>query len=199
MPALLLSLLLLAAPFWDAKAPADWTDVELSQMLADSPWAQTAQGPNSNLPAVSVYLATAKPVQLAEAERERRAIAKLKGKAPDFDPFAGEYAAWLAEKSKDQIILAIRVGNRREYAEAQELDQLEKESILRVGKKKIQMTGYFPPSSQDPYLRIAFPRPQLQPSDKTILFELYLPGVAGPFRTVEFKLDTLTFAGRREL
>ncbi len=198
---MLLSLLLLAAPFWDAKAPVDWTDVELSQLLADSPWALFATGSSPNLPAVPVYLATAKPVQLAEAERERRAIAKLKlkGKTPDFDPFADEYAAWLAENSKDQIILAIRVGNRREYAEAQELDQLEKESVLRVGKKKIQMTGYFPPSSQDPYLRIAFPRPQLQLSDKTIRFELYLPGVAGPFRTVEFKLDTLTFAGRREL
>ena len=199
MPALFLSLLLLAAPFWDAKAPADWTDIEVSQMLADSPWAQAAVGPSPNLPVLPIYLATAKPVQLAEAERERRATAKLKGKAPDFDPFADEYATWLAQNSKDQIILAIRVGNSRRYSEAKELDLLEKDSVLRVGKKKIQMTGYFPPSSHDPYLRIAFPRPQLQPGDKTIRFELYLPGVPGPARTVEFKLDTLMFAGRREL
>ena len=187
-----------AAPFWDAKQPVDWTDVELSQMLADSPWSQTAAGPNPNFPTVQVYLATAKPVQIAEGERERRAVAKLKGKAPEFDPFAEEYASWLAENSKDQLILAIRVGNRKEYSDNAELDQLEKESVMRVGKKKVSITGYFPPSSHDPYLRIAFRRPQLQPSDKEIRFELYLPGVAGPFRTVEFKLDGLMFGGRRE-
>jgi hypothetical protein len=195
---ILLTLLLAAAPFWEAKGPAAWSDEELGKMLTDSPWAQVAPGPSANLPAVQVYLATAKPIQLAEAEQERRAKAKLKGKAPEADPFAEEYAAWLAENSRDQIILAIRTGNHRAFNDTKELDQLEKESVLRVGRKKIPMTGYFPPSERDPFLRIAFPR-QVQASDKTVRFELYIPGVAGPFRSVEFKLEALKFGGRLEL
>ena len=73
MLAILLTLLLAAAPFWEAKGPAAWSEDELNQLLTESPWAQVAEGPSANLPGVQVYLATAKPIQLAEAERERRA------------------------------------------------------------------------------------------------------------------------------
>ena len=70
MLAILLTLLLAAAPFWEAKGPAAWSEDELNQLLTESPWAQVAEGPSANLPGVQVYLATAKPIQLAEAERE---------------------------------------------------------------------------------------------------------------------------------
>ena len=73
MLAILLTLLLAAAPFWEAKGPTAWSEDELNQLLTESPWAQVAEGAGANLPGVQVYLATAKPIQLAEAERERRA------------------------------------------------------------------------------------------------------------------------------
>jgi hypothetical protein len=148
---------------------------------------------------VLAYLATAKPIQLAEAEQSRRAEAKAKAKGKDaeFDPFAEEYAAWLAENSKDQIILAILAGNHPAFNNTKELDQLEKESALRVGRKKVPMTGYFPPSAHDPFLRIAFPR-QVQASDKSLRFDLYIPGLAGGFRSVEFAIENLKFGGRAE-
>jgi len=201
--ALLLSLLLLAAPYWEAKAPVDWTDTEVSQLLADSPWAQMVAGPDSRgaMPPVQLYLATAKPIQQAEQERERRAKLRAKAapsKTTDYDPFAEEYRVWLEDNSKSHIILAIRVGNSKAYADSKELDMLEKSSVMHVGRKKIQMTGYFPPSSGDPYLRIAFPRP-VNLSDKQIQFDLYLPGVAGPFRLAQFKLDPMVVAGKLEL
>jgi hypothetical protein len=202
MPKLLLSLFLLAAPYWEAKAPADWTDAEVSQLLSDSPWAQMVAGPDTRgtIPPVQVYLATAAPIRLAEVERDRRAklrASATKAKDSGYDPFAEEYGVWLEDNSKSHIIVAIRVGNAAAYSDAKELDSLE-DSVMRAGGKKIQMTGYFPPSARDPYLRIAFPR-QVQLSDKQLRFELYLPGVAGPFRFAEFKLQPMTVAGKLEL
>jgi len=70
---LALALLLLAAPFWEAKAPAQWTDIELRQMLVDSPWAQLIPGPTKSFSPVQAYLATAAPVRQAEEEIARRA------------------------------------------------------------------------------------------------------------------------------
>lgn len=196
MIAILLALVMAAAPFWEAKAPEKWTDEELAEVLGASPWVKTATA--GNMPGVGVYLATAKPMRLAEAERERRAREKAKGKAPEFDPSAEEYAEWLRENGTDQIILAVNVGYRREYGDEKELERLEKESAMVVGRKKIQMTGYFPPSAGDPVLRIAFPR-QVQGSDKAVRFDLYLPGVVGLYRSVEFRLEELVFGGRPEL
>ena len=203
LSSVLLTLFLLAAPYWDAKPPANWTDTEVSQLLADSPWAQMIPGPDSRgaMPPVQAYFATAKPIQQAEQERDRRA--KLRAKAApsndaDYDPFAEEYRAWLEDNSKSHIILAIRVGNSKAYSDGKELDALEKSTVMRVGRKKIQMTGYFPPSAHDPYLRIAFPR-QVQLTDKQVQFDLYLPGVAGPFRLAQFKLEPMVVAGKLEL
>ncbi|MEO8097635.1 MAG: hypothetical protein ABI811_08025 [Acidobacteriota bacterium] len=199
MAKLIISLLLLAAPFWQAKAPAEWTDAEVSDMFANSPWALRIGAPDVRTtgPTVPAYLATAGPIQVAERERERRGRAKAKGKA-EFDPFAEEYRAWLEDNSKSQIILAVRVGNNKAFNDSKELTELEKNSVMRVGRRKIPMTGYFPPSSGDPFLRMAFPR-EVVLSDKTVRFEIYLPGIGAPFRTVEVKLDTLVVDGKLEL
>ena len=40
-----LAALLFADPFWQTKPAKEWTDTELSQFLADSPWAQMAAQP----------------------------------------------------------------------------------------------------------------------------------------------------------
>ena len=65
--------LLAAPPFWESKAPREWTDRELSNMLTDSPWARAAVA-GGILPAAGVrtYLASALPMQEAEAESVRR-------------------------------------------------------------------------------------------------------------------------------
>jgi len=75
---------------------------------------------------------------------------------------------------------------------------MEEESILKVGKKKYQMTGHFPPTPADPYLRLVFPRP-IGPNDKSLVFELYLPGVGNTYRTVEFRIKELGYKGTPEL
>jgi len=75
---------------------------------------------------------------------------------------------------------------------------MEEESVMRVGRKKFKMTGHFPPSPSDPYLRMAFPR-QVTVNDKAVSFELYLPGVAIPFRAIEFTLKDMLVRGKLEL
>ena len=51
---------------------------------------------------------------------------------------------------------------------------------MQVGARKIKMTGHFPPTSRDPYLRMAFPRQPLG-DEKTLTFALYIPGLAAAF------------------
>jgi hypothetical protein len=67
-----------------------------------------------------------------------------------------------------------------------------------VGRKKFKMTGNFPPTERDPYLRIAFPR-EVQASDKTVTFELYVPGATPPYRSVEFKVKDMMVNGKLEM
>ncbi|HEX5431010.1 MAG TPA: hypothetical protein VFW83_03525, partial [Bryobacteraceae bacterium] len=63
---------LMAAPFWEAKSPQNWTNQELQTMLTDSPWAQMVAGPGTAepLPPVLVFIATAAPIEQAEQEQE---------------------------------------------------------------------------------------------------------------------------------
>jgi hypothetical protein len=39
----------------------------------------------------------------------------------------------------------------------------------------------------------------VEPSDKTLYFDLYLPGVPSPYRTAEFTLKDMVVAGKLEL
>src|ERR1035441_5857747 len=55
----------LAQPFWEAKPPERWTAKEIEEIRQDSPWAQRV-GPD---PKIVIYLATATPIEEAEAER----------------------------------------------------------------------------------------------------------------------------------
>ncbi len=75
---------------------------------------------------------------------------------------------------------------------------MEEDSVMHVGRKKIKMTGHFPPTATDPYLRLAFPR-QVSPTDKSVSFELYLPGVPNPFREAEFKVKDMVVNGKLEM
>jgi hypothetical protein len=199
IPLLVAFLSLMAAPFWESHPPAQWSDAEIETFLSDSPWAQVAPGPgNASVPVV-VRLATAGPIQDAEKEQVRRASLRRKsGPAAVEDPGAVEYRLWLEDNRATQIVIAIRMSTNQGLLDEREIRRMEDESVMRVGKRKIKMTGHFPPSAGDPYLRMAFPR-EVQASDKTLAFELYLPGVSAPFRAVEFKLKDMIVRGKLEL
>jgi len=185
-------LLIAAAPFWEAKSPADWSEDELGQMFADSPWAQALSGP-ANAASVVAYLATAAPMEQAERERARRSKKKT---APD--PMAEEYRLWLEDNRASQIVVAIPVADARAFADAQETRHMDQECAMRIGRKKFKMTGHFPPSPGDPFLRLAFPR-EVTAADKSVTFELYVPGIAMPFRSVEFRVKDMIVKGKLEI
>ena len=191
-------LFLFAARFWEIKPAAEWTDPEVSQMFAYSPWGVMVGGSGKAAlaPEVQIYLATAGPIVQAEQERERRAA--LKGRAAKDDPLAEEYRLWMEDNRKSQIVIAARVPPNAAFSNEREVRHMEEQSVLRVGRKRFKMTGHFPPSAGDPFLRMAFPR-QVELSDKTITFELYLPGVPPPFRVVQFNLKDLVLNGKLEL
>ena len=67
-----------------------------------------------------------------------------------------------------------------------------------TGRKTWQLAGHFPPNQSDPVLRLVFPR-EVQPTGKSVLFRLYLPGVAFPEREVEFRIRDLMYHGKLEM
>jgi hypothetical protein len=200
----LLSFVLCAAaafagvPFWEAKAPADWSDAEIEELLTHSPWAQEAISGNSDSGA-TVFIASARPIREAEAERNRREFEREKHhKAAVEDPTAEEYADFLRENEGKYIVLAVPVSDRRTLAIPSELKRMEQQCVLRVGKKKYRITGHFPPSPSDGFLRLVFPRAVTE-ADRTLRFELYIPAVSDPYRFAEFRVRDMMYKGRLEL
>jgi hypothetical protein len=198
---LLAVLLMYTASFWETKAPADWTDEELLKLFTDSPWAQMAeaamQKESHGSGGVQVFLATAGPMQEAEKERQRRYVRKSNRPVVE-SPMDTEYRLWLEDNHATQIVLAVRVPWTKDFGDAGEVKRMEEESIMRVGRKKYKMTGHFPPTQNDVYLRMAFPR-QVAESDKSVVFELYVPGLTPPFRTVEFRVKDMVVKGKLEM
>ncbi len=183
-------------PFWEAKNPAEWSDAELEEFFTNSPWAQQAISGKSSSGA-PVYIASAHPVREAEAERDRRAEAKAKN-PPVEDPTAEEYAGFLHENEGKYIILAVPVPNPKALADPAGVKRMEEECVLRVGKNKYKMTGHFPPSPSDPWMRLVFPR-VVTAEDKSFRFDLYLPFVRDPYRFAEFRVRDLIYKGRLEM
>ena len=150
-------LFLFAAPYWEAKAPVDWTEQEVQQLLTDSPWAQMLDAPSkAGSSSVQIFLATAAPIEQAEHQWDLRFRKKRPG-APA-NSHDEEFQAWLAENRVKQIVIAVMVNLPQALSDEQETRRMEEECVMRVGRKKFKMTGYFPPSASDPYLRLAFPR-----------------------------------------
>lgn len=176
-------LALLAAPFWETKAPGDWTDIEIERLLHDSPWAQMADP----APAVQVYLATAHPLREAEAEWARR-----RGK-----PLSEEYVDYIGQDGANKLVVAIAYKDLTALADGEEAHRMEEESIMKVGRQKYQMEGHFPPVPSDPFLRLVYPRVATE-RDKTVVFELYLPGY-GPYHEAEFRVRDMLYKGKLEM
>lgn len=190
MHALLPLLFFLAQPFWDTKPPERWTDAEIDIIRHESPWAQVA-GPD---PAVVVYLATAAPVEMAEAELRLR-IKKNTSRLPEPDP---DYIDYLRENRQNQFVLAIAYPTLRGLGKAEESKQMENDSVMVIGRKTYHFTGHFPPTPSDPVLRLIFDR-EVKGTDKTVSFRLYLPGLSFPERDVEFRVKDLMFQGKLEM
>jgi hypothetical protein len=206
---LVVALLLLVEPFWQVKPPMEWSDVELAQFLADSPWAQMSAQPGkaqvgknagSGQP-IQVYLATAGPVVKAVAERDRRAELRRPGitKALADDPLSEERAVWFADNREKHIIVAARVGNNDAFSKEAETRRLEQDSAMDTGHGRVKLSAYFPPTSTDPHLYLAFLRELVSPTDKIVSFELYLPGAPGPYRTLQFMVKDLLVDGKLEM
>jgi hypothetical protein len=178
-----LLLALLAAPFWETKAPRDWSEEELRALLHDSPWAQGADP----APAVQVYLATAHPMREAEAELARR-----RGK-----PLNDEYLEFLRQQGDQNVVLAIAYPRWTDLEDGGEAQRMQEESVMKVGRKRYKMVGHFPPVPSDPYLRLVYPR-EVTESDKSVTFELYLPGL-GPYHEAEFRVREMRWKGKLEM
>ena len=174
----------LAQPFWEANPPERWTAREIEEIRHDSPWAQRV-GPD---PQIVIYLATAAPIEEAEAEARVRAKNPLDEPDPD-------YLDFLRENRETRLVVAVPYSKKGAFAKPEELHRMEEESLMVVGHKTYKMAGHFPPTGADPVLRLVFPR-EAEASDKTVVFRLYLPGVEFPDREVEFRTKDLMYHGK---
>jgi hypothetical protein len=191
--------MLFAAPFWETREPRQWTDEELQELMTDSPWAQTTTFNQEH--EVPVYIASAKPLREAEAESLRRYTSlqeKLRKQQVTDLGARSEYEAYLAENEGKVIVIGIRNPNLKALAEAEESKHMEEESRLKAGRKVYRLSGHFPPAGADPVLRLVFPRPDLS-GVKDLHFELYIPGVTGPYREAVFRVKDLRFKGSIEM
>jgi hypothetical protein len=184
MRLLLALLFFLGPPFWEAKPPERWTDREIDAIRHDSPWAQSI-GPE---PMVLVYLATAGPIEDADQE------ARLRIKKPLGEPDP-DYLDYLRGNADKQFVLAIPGVPLSGLQKPGEERLMEEQNQMVVGRKSYKIVGHFPPTDADPVLRLVFPR-EVQATDKSVIFRLYLPGVPFPDRETEFRVKDLMYHGK---
>jgi hypothetical protein len=190
MHALLPLFFFLAQPFWEAKPPEAWTDAEIQTVRTESPWAQRT----TEAPVVVVYLATAAPIEHAEAELRLR-LKKNPHPMPEPD---ADYIEYLSGHREENFVLAVTYPTLAGLGDARESKRMEEESVMLIGKKSYGIIGHFPPTPSDPVLRLIFPR-AMKPTDKTVLFRLYLGGLKFPEREIEFRVKDLTYQGKLEM
>lgn len=185
MHALLPLLFLFAQPFWETKPPEQWTDREIDEVLMASPWTQMLEP----APEALAWLATARPIEEAEAE----ARLHQRNPMPQPDP---DYVDYLAGNRERVFVLAISYTTLTGLSKEPEAwKTIEKETVMRVGSKQYKVQGLFPPVPSDPVLRLIFPR-VVKPTDKSVHFQLYLPGFAYPERDAEFAVKDLSYHGK---
>jgi hypothetical protein len=182
--------LFLAQPFWESKPVEQWTDAEIQSFRTESPWAQRS----GSSPEVTVYFATAAPMERAETELRRR-LKNGGQRSPEPDP---DYTEYVRDHREENLVLAIAYPTLAGQGEARESKRMEEESVMIIGKKTYHMAGHFPPTSSDPVLRLIFPR-AIQATDKTVLFRLYLNGLNFPEREIEFRVKDLMWRGKLEM
>jgi hypothetical protein len=187
--------LLTATPFWDALDVKQWSEEQLIDFFGNSPWSQPAESTSGN--GVLTFLATAKPVQMAEVEKRRRQMKKVAGVDVIQDPAWDEFLEFLERDTSKYIVLAVAIPAEA-TREASEMSLMENQSFMKLGKQKIKMSGYFPPSPTDPYTRLIFPRAGAD-KVKELNFELFLPGTGTPYRQVFYPVKAMNYRGRLEM
>lgn len=176
--------------------PAEWSEEELLEFLSNAPWAQPAEtvgGAGRGRGAVRTFLATAKPMQAAELEQRRRRMPKDSPADPSWD----EFQEFLARDAAKYIVLAVAIPENASQ-DAKEMATMENESFLRLGKQKIKMSGYFPPSPSDPWTRLIFPRKDFK-GIKEFDFELYVPGTGTSYRQAFYRVKDMNYRGQLEM
>lgn len=189
----LLLMLLAATPFWESRTPQEWTEEQVLEFFSVSPWARQAESMSSGAGAATVatILATAKPMQEAEVEVRKRRFKKSQQIA---DPAWDEYQEFLERDMSKFIVLAVQVPAEA-TRDAEEMARLENESVLRIGKTKHKIAGYFPPSPTDPWTRLIFSR-KITEGAKELSFELYVPGTGAPYRQVVYPVKQCVYRGQ---
>src|SRR5258708_18388174 len=97
-------------------------------MLTDSPWARpaTAEG-IVRVPGVQTYLASALPMQEAEAEAIRRGRMTLSPESEDFREF-------LKKQKGESIVLTVAFPDPDRLADGKEARLMQEEGVLKVGR-----------------------------------------------------------------
>ncbi len=163
--------------------------------LSDSPWARPAEavgmrGAKGN--ASRTFLATAEPMRLAESEWRRRRIPK---DLRENDGAWQEYQEFLGKDAARFVVLAVAIP-KQAAMDAKEMAEMENQSVMRLGKRKVKMSGYFPASESDPFTRLIFSRVGVDGA-KEIVFELYVPGdVGGNFREAVYVAKEMQWKGK---
>ena len=184
--------LMLAGRFWESKPSADWTLNELNTIVSDSPWAQKVTA-SATSPAAFVYLATAEPMRIAEKEMRLRFV-KAGGAV---DELHEDYELLLRENAGKIVVLAVKSSQAEFPGDELEIKRMEQECVLKIGRRKFKLSGHFPPSRTDAYLRLVFPR-EMRPDDKSLEFQIYVPGLSSPFREARFPIKDLQYKGNLE-
>ena len=177
----------LAAPFWETLPPEQWTVPQAELLLNDSPLAAKTSG------GITAYLSSALPAQQAEEQllKKKRRGEEDAGRLPE------DYLDYREQSKGKVIILALALKNWNGLSEVGESERMEKDTVLIAGGKRIRMEGHFPPTPSDPYLRLIFPR-DVKPNQKTLRFEVYIPGDLSPFQEIEFDLRRMLYRSKPE-
>jgi hypothetical protein len=174
--------------FWETRPPEEWTREEVDRLLSDSPWAQSSD--------VRVYIASAEPVRRAELLwrdwMRRDAGPEARYVAED------DYEEFLKQHPGEHIIIGIAVPNWMLTPNPREVAEMEKQSRIKLDKRKHSLLAFFPPTPGDPVLRMVFPK-KLTGDEKKLTLELYLPGIRLPFRNFEFPISSLAWKGKPAL
>lgn len=183
-----------AAPFWEAKEPASWSEEEIEEFLSNSPWARPAEavamGVQGKAMATRTFLATAAPVRGAEEEWRRRRVGK---DLRENDPAWEEWKEFLARDADKFVVLAVAMPVQM-ARDGSSMAEMENRSLMRVGKKKVKMSGYFPPSRSDPFTRLIFPSAGIEGA-KEITFELYVAGGGASFQEAIYLTKEMKWKG----
>ncbi len=177
----------MAPPFWEQRPPEKWTFDEIQQLRTSSPWAQSA----GDIAPVTVFFATAAPIEQSEEELRLR-MKKNPHPLPEPDP---DYTDYLRDHRAEAFVLGIAYPPMNTFGKPGEDKQMEQQTAMVIGHKEYRILGYFPPTPSDRVLRLVFPR-AAKPTDKEVLFRLYLPGIPFPERDAAFPVRDLVYQGK---